>query len=119
MIPLPFTLPAWLNLRTIGAVAATAALCIPTAYCTGRRDANIAAEARVKLAAEKVKSAALKASLAATAVRYAQDAKDAEELKGLRDEIDRTATEDDVGPGTAAVLDRLRRQQAASREAAR
>lgn len=118
MIPLP-AIPAWLNLRTIGAVTATAALCIPTAYCTGRRDANIAAEARVKLAAEKIKSAALKASLAANTIRAAQDARDAEELKGLRDEIDRAATGDDVGPGLSAVLDRLRRQQAASREAAR
>lgn len=85
-----------------------AILCYFPASCQGKREATIANNAKVELAAEQVKRAAAQAELAATLADMTRVAKTKEEIDDLRTVVEEAPAGNDAGPATSALLNRLR-----------
>jgi len=103
-------LPLWLtaNWKAIVGILIGAALTWPIASCQGRRDANAANEAKIIAASAKVREAAAKAEIAAMAADSVRRGQAKQVQDELREIVDEQANDDTVGPGVAAILDRLR-----------
>lgn len=104
------SMPIWLasNWKAIVGALAGAALCWPVASCQGKREATVALHAQVRLDAEKVRNAALKAEAAATLTDMARSAKTAQQQRELQEIVNDVGTNEMVGPAVSAVLARLR-----------
>lgn len=85
-----------------------AILCYWPASCQGKREATIANNAKVELAAEQVKRAAAQAELAATLADMTRVAKTGEEVRELRTIVEQAEAGGDAGPAVAGVLNKLR-----------
>lgn len=85
-----------------------AILCYWPAACQGKREATIANNAKVELAAEQVKRAAAQAELAATLADMTRVAKTKEETDELRTIVEQAEDGGDAGPAVSGVLKRLR-----------
>ena len=83
-------------------------LCYWPASCQGKREATIANNTKVELAAEQVKRAAAQAELAATLADMTRVAKTGEEVRELRTIVEQAPAGNDAGPATSALLNRLR-----------
>lgn len=78
-----------------------AILCYFPASCQGKREATIANNAKVELAAEQVKRAATLADMTRVA-------KTGEEVRELRTIVEQAEAGNDAGPSVSGVLNRLR-----------
>lgn len=89
-----------------------AVLCYFPASCQGKREATIANNAKVELAAEQVKRAAAQAELAATLADMTRVAKTKEQAQEIKELIVEKASDDAAGPGMDAWIKRLRENAA-------
>jgi len=109
MIALPAILAN--NWKVLGGAVIGAALCYPVASCSGRRAANATQAEKVIAASAVVHEAAAKAETAAVLADMARTANTIKEVDELREVINETKSDADVGPATAAVLARLREKR--------
>lgn len=86
-----------------------ALLTYPVASCNGKRQATAAYAAKVEIAAAKVEHAAGQAELAATLSEMARSANTQKEVTELRKVVDDAKDDGPVGPATANLLERLRK----------
>lgn len=107
-------IPIWLasNWRIVVSLFTGVAICWPVASCQGKREATIANNAKVELAAEQVKRAAAQAELAATLADMTRVAKTKEEAQEIKELIVEKASDDAAGPGMDAWIKRLRENAA-------
>lgn len=112
---------AWLlaNWKLPASAVAGALMCAPLTYCAGSNAGKASANARIELAAEKVRTAAAKAESAANLADMARRAKTTEQVRELKEISHEVGTSEMAGPGTRAVLARLRSQAARGDDAAR
>lgn len=97
------------NIKLVAGIVIGALLCYPVASCNGKRQATAAYAAKVEIAAAKVEHAAGQAELAATLSEMARSANTQKEVTELRKVVDDAKDDGPVGPATANLLERLRK----------
>lgn len=101
-------LPAWV--WYVAGILALAGIVLSLAECSARRRAADAVKLDRAAASTEAATRALNADRSATANQMARDAITANQTQELHDEA-RKGDDRPVGPGTRAVLDRMRQQQ--------